>query len=93
MKKLFCTFFATFVFRYSFICQGTSAKRQRRTFSIFESSCHLLLQYLTNHPKVEAIPLRALPKGTCRPVFTTSELAGLSSHYSFLCWTSSREAV
>jgi len=32
-------------FRYSFICcQGTSTKRQRRdTFSVFESSCHLLL--------------------------------------------------
>jgi len=37
--------------------------------------------------KVEAIQLSAFPKDT------TSELAGLSSHYPFLCWTSSREAV
>jgi len=29
--------------RYSFICQGTSTRRQRRTFSGFLSSCHLLL--------------------------------------------------
>jgi len=38
-------------------------------FSVFESSCHLLHQ--SNHSKVEAIPLSALPKDT------TSELAGL----------------
>jgi len=30
-----------------------------------------------NHSKIEAIPLSALPKGT------TSELAGLTSHYPF----------
>jgi len=30
------------------------------TFLVFESSCHLLLQ--SNHSKVEAIPLSALPK-------------------------------
>jgi len=33
-------------------------------FSVFESSCHLM----SNHSKVEAIPLSALPKDT------TSEL-------------------
>jgi len=33
-----------FKFRYSFICQGTSTRRQNEgTFSFFESSCHLLL--------------------------------------------------
>jgi len=30
-------------FRYSFICQGTWARRQRRDRFVFESSCHLLL--------------------------------------------------
>jgi len=29
--------------RYSFFCQGTSTRRQRRDFSVFEWSCHLLL--------------------------------------------------
>jgi len=29
--------------RYSFIYQNTSFRRQRRIFSVFESSCHLLL--------------------------------------------------
>jgi len=33
--------------------------------------------YQSNHSKEEAIPLSALPKDTA------SELAGLSSHYSF----------
>jgi len=33
--------------------------------------------YQSNHLKIEAIPLNALPKDT------TSELAGLSSHYHF----------
>jgi len=33
--------------------------------------------YQSNYSKVEAIPLRALPKDT------TSELSGLSLHYSF----------
>jgi len=35
--------------------------------------------YQSNHSKVEAIPLSALPKDT------TSELAGLFSHYPFKC--------
>jgi len=55
-------------FKYSFICQGTLTG----TFSVFESSCHLLL--LVNHSEVEAITLSTLPKDT------TSELAGISPH-------------
>jgi len=50
-------------FKYSFICQGTSTSRLR--------TCY----YQSNHSKVEAIPLSALPKDA------TSELAGLPSHY------------
>jgi len=39
-----CKFILGFRFRYSFICcQGTSTRRQRSDFSVFESSCHLLL--------------------------------------------------
>jgi len=41
----------------------------KETFSVFESSYHLLQ---SNHSKVEVIPLSALPKDT------TSELASLS---------------
>jgi len=46
--------------------------------------------YQSNHSEVEAIPLSAFVaqghnKRTCRPIFT--------SHYPFLCWTSSKEAV
>jgi len=46
------------------------------TFSVFESRCHVKEQcyYQSNHSKVEAITLSALPKDT------KSELAGLSSH-------------
>jgi len=40
------------------------------TFSVFESSCQLLHQ--SNHSKVEAIPVSALPKDT------TSELLAYS---------------
>jgi len=43
------------------------------TFSVFELSCHLLLQYKSNYSKVQAITLDALPKDT-------SKLAGLSPH-------------
>jgi len=43
------------------------------TFSVFESSCQQLL-LKSNHSKVEAIQLSALPKDT------TSDLAGLSPH-------------
>jgi len=35
------------------------------TFLVFKSSCHLLL-YQSNHSKVEAIPLSALPKDTTK---------------------------
>jgi len=52
-----------FRFRYSFICQGTSTRRQSQA-----ATCY----YQSNHSKVEAIPLSALPKDI------TSELAGLS---------------
>jgi len=47
-----------------------------KIFSVFESSCHmhLLLAYQSNHSKVEAIPLSALPKRTCRPPFSTLSL-------------------
>jgi len=38
--------------------------------------------YQSNHSKVEAISLSALPKDT------TSKLASVTSHYPFLCWTS-----
>jgi len=44
------------------------------TFSVFESSCHLLLPVLTYYSKVEATQLSALLKDI------TSELAGLSPH-------------
>jgi len=50
-------------FGYSFICQGTSTRRQRSDF--FRSSDQ------SDRSKIEAIPLSALPKDT------TSELAGL----------------
>jgi len=65
--------------RYWFICQGTSTKRQRTwakgpfRFSSQTATCY----YHSNHSKVEAILLSALPKGT------TSELAGLPLHYLF----------
>jgi len=45
------------------------------TFAVFESSCHY---YLSNHSKVETMPLSALPK------YIPSELVSLSSHYPFL---------
>jgi len=35
--------FYTKLFRYSFICQGTLTRSSKVTFSVFESSCHLLL--------------------------------------------------
>jgi len=44
------------------------------TFSVFESSCHLLLPVYPLKGTEEAILLSALPKDT------TSELAGLSLH-------------
>jgi len=74
-------------FRYSFICQGISTRRQRSDLCglpIQAATCY----YQSNHSKVEAIPLSALPKKnnkrTCRLFFTL---------FPFLTWTSSREAV
>jgi len=57
---------------FSFICQGTSTRKQRSDFSVFEkaATCY----YQSNQLKVEAIPLSALPKDT------TSELDGVSLH-------------
>jgi len=59
-------------FRSSFICQGTSTRRQRSDLCGLRVKLHQ-----SNHSKVEAIPLSALPKDT------TSELAGLSPHQPF----------
>jgi len=70
-KRLFWRadfFLANKRFRYSFICQGTSTRRQRR------DQVKLPPVTTSNHSLVEAIPLSALPKDT------TSELAGLSLH-------------
>jgi len=52
-------------------------------FSSQASTCY----YQSNQSKVEAILFSALPKDA------PSKFADLSSHYPFLCWTSSREAV
>jgi len=46
-------------------------------FLVFKLSCQLLFYYQSNHSKVEAIPLTALPKDT------TSELASYLHHYPF----------
>jgi len=60
-------------FRYSFIRQGTSTRRQRM-WPFRSSSQAATCYYQFNHSKVEAIPVSALPKDT------TSELAGLSPY-------------
>jgi len=75
-----CTQQATFIGRfrywYSFICQGTSTRRQRRNlFSLRVRLPHVTISL--NHSKVEAVPLSTLLKDT------TSEFAGLSPHYPF----------
>jgi len=60
-------------FWYSFICQGTSTRRQQS--DLFRSSSQAATcYYQSNHTKVEAIPLSPCFKGT------TSEPAGLSPH-------------
>jgi len=59
-----------FRFRYSFICQGTSTRRQRRNLSGLLVKLPPVTTSLTTQ-KVEAIPLSALLKDT------TNELAGL----------------
>jgi len=60
-------------FRYSFICQGTSTKRQQSDLFGFLVKLPPVTTNLV-HSKVEAIPLSALLRDT------TSELAGLSPH-------------
>jgi len=57
--------------RYSFICQGTSVRRQRS--DLFDIRVKLP-PVQSNHSKVEAIPFSALPRDT------TSELSGLYPH-------------
>jgi len=60
-----------FRFRYSFIRPGDSAVTYRQA-----ATCY----YQSNHSKVEAIPLSALPKDTiseltgCRPISTVTLL-------------------
>jgi len=65
---------ARFRFRNSFVCQGISTRKQRSDLSFQSSSQAATWYYQSNHSKVEAIPLSALPKNTTR------ELAGLSPH-------------
>jgi len=45
----------SYFFRYSFICQGTLARRQSQAVTCY---------YQSNHLNVEAIPLSNLPKDT-----------------------------
>jgi len=72
--------------RYSFICLNLNQETAKKSFGF--SSEAVTCFYQSNHAKVEAILLSALPKDT------TSELAGLPSHYPFfMLWTSSRETV
>jgi len=65
-----------FRFRHSFICQVTSTRRRRSDLSA--SSQAATYYYQSNHSKVEAIPLSALPiaiyKRTCWPIFTLTLL-------------------
>jgi len=64
-------------FTYSFICQGTSTRRTEK--GPFRSlSQHAPCYYQSNHSKVEAISLNALPKDR------TSELAGMLAYTFFL---------
>jgi len=57
---------------YSFICQGTSIRRQRRDLFGYGMKLSLIITSLITQIKVEAIPLSALPNKDI-----TSELAGL----------------
>jgi len=73
-------------FRYSYIYQDTSTKRQRSDLFRFSSQA-ATCYYLSNHLKVEAITLSAL---------SSTQQANLLAYLhtnSFNCWTSSREAV
>jgi len=58
---------------FTFICRGTSTRRERRNFFGLRVNCY----YQSNHSKVETIPLSAFSKDT------TSELTGFSSYYLF----------
>jgi len=77
-----------FRYRYSFICQGTSTRRQRRDLFGLPSSQAVTCFYQSNYSKGRGNPVKCLDQGhnkrTCRLIFTLSP---------FLCWTSSREAV
>jgi len=55
------------------IAKKTQPGNSKETISVFELNC--LCYYQSNHSKVEAIPLSALPKDT------TGEIAVLSAHY------------
>jgi len=51
-------------YRYSFICQGTSTRRQSSSRPLRSSSQAATCYYQSNHSKVEVIPSSALPKDT-----------------------------
>jgi len=52
---------------YSFICQGTSTRKQRRDLFGFRVELPLVIR--SNHSNVEAIPWSAFPKdATSEPV-------------------------
>jgi len=67
-------YFQMFLQLYSFICQVALTRRQRRDLFGLRVTCY----YQSNHSKVEAISVSALPKDT------TNELADVSIHYPFL---------
>jgi len=59
-----------FRFRYSFICQGTSTRRQRS--GLFGLPSHAATcYYQSNHLKVEAIPLSAKDTTSYLPAIAT----------------------
>jgi len=74
--KIFC-FLSCYDLRYSFICQGTSSRRQRSDLFGLRVKLPPVTTSQFNHLKVDAIPLSALLK------HTTSQLAGLFPHYLF----------
>jgi len=75
-------------FRYSFICQDTSTRRQRRDLFSLRVELPLVTTSLTTQ-KVETIPLSALPKDTtkrtCRHISTLTLLNAepLAKHTTF----------
>ena len=54
--------------RLDFIYQTALARRQRRDFSVFESSCHLLTYLLTTHSEGFTLSILILnvTKGSCK---------------------------